>query len=139
MIDQTFYEHILNNLTLTTPFLYGSAEGETAPYIVMFNVSPTERPETLCENQGDSGRIIFQFNLFAGGTVGPAYNAAEAIVLLNALKVQVATIRGNIGVAPDDYNIWNNSTDGVQVIGEGTQTLQTWGCFFESTIWWRKL
>lgn len=139
MIDIAIYRYIKDVIGITTPFVYGSGEGLTAPYIRMFKVTDEERPEVLCEKQGDSGRALFQFNLYTGGTVGAGSNAAQAIQDLEVLKKQVALIKGNIGITPLDYNIWNNITTGVRNIADGSQTLQTWGSLFESTIWWKKL
>lgn len=139
MIDIALYDYIYDNLTLTTDFKLGDAGGSVAPYIVMFKVNDPERPETVCEKQGDSGRALFQFSGYAGGTDGEGANAYETITILEALKVQVANIRGDLGTAPDDYNIWQNITGGVRLLNDGGQTLQTWGAFFECNIWWKKL
>jgi hypothetical protein len=141
MIDLVLFQYILNNLTFSssTSFRFGSAEGQTPPYIVMFKVDDLERPETLCQDQGDSGRALFQFSGYGGGNSGTATNAGGVVQLLEALKVQVATILGEIGSAPDDYRIWSNQTGGVRLIGSGAQSLFTWGAFFESDIWWEKI
>ncbi len=140
MIDKALYNHILNNFTLTGDFVFGSAEGSTPPYIVMFKVEDLERPEVLCEDQGESGRAIFQFSAYGGGVnSGAASNAATTIEFLEAFKIQLQALKGNIGSSPDNYHIWENQTGGVRILGEGNNSLSIWGAFCESQIWWRKL
>lgn len=140
MIDQVLYDYILTNFTFTGDFVFGSAEGSDPPYIVMLKVTDLERPEVLCESQGDSGRALFQFSAYAGGAEQTAAtNAAETVVYLEAFKNQMKLLKGNIGTSPDDYHIWENKTGGVRLLGEGASTTGIWGAFFELEIWWRKL
>lgn len=140
MIDKELYNHILNNFTIVGNFVYGSAEGFDPPYIVLFKVFDPERPEVLCESQGDSGRALFQFSAWTGGANSSiASNAAETVEYLEAIKTQMQVLKGDIGASPTDYHIWENQTGGVRLLGEGTNSLGIWGAFFESEIWWRKL
>ncbi len=140
MIDVELYNHVLNNFSLTGAFVYGSAEGETSPYIVMFKVEDLERPEVLCESQGESGRALFQYSAYTGGAASStASNAAETVVFLEAFKTQLQSLKGDIGSSPNDYHIWENKTGGVKLLGEGVNSLDIWGAMIESEIWWRKL
>jgi hypothetical protein len=138
MIDETFFEYIRDNLSLAGTFHYGSARGATPPYYILNKISDPERPVVLCEDQGDTGQALFQFSAYAGGE-GTVSNAANHIVFLEALKIQVNQIRGVIGTSPDDYTIWFNNTGGVRLLGNGTNILDVWGAMFETTIWWKKL
>jgi hypothetical protein len=140
MIDTIFYDYIRLNLTYTESFVFGSAEGFDAPYIIMFKVTDPERPNTLCQKQGDSGEALFQFSAYYGGNTSDPNNAANTVVNLEAFKTQVATIKGIIGTSPNDYRIWSNVTTGVKLLrgGDGVNLL-TYGAFFETTIRWEKL
>lgn len=140
MIDQELYDHIRTNFIYTGEFVFGSAEGVEPPYIVMIKVTDLERPEVLCETQGESGRALFQFSAYMGGAEQTAAtNAAQTVLYLEAFKNQMQGLKGDIGSAPDDYHIWENQTGGVRLLGEGVSTTGIWGAFFESEIWWRKL
>ena len=129
-LDQILTNYIKANLTYTGTFVYGSAEGTTAPYIVLTKVSDLEQPEVLCDTQGDSGRALFQFSAYTEG--GPGF----MVEYLNDFKEQVKNIRGVIGSAPDEVRINNNITNGVSLIGDGASTQGVWGAIFETELWW---
>ena len=141
MIDKAIYTHVNTDLTPPAPVFFGSLPlGSTlTKYIVMYKITDPERPETLCVQQGDTGRALFQFSGYAGAGGGAA-NPMETVDLLQDLKDQIAEYTiGTIGVTPDDYRIWNNITTGVRLLGEGLSTEGVWGAFFESTLWWEKI
>ena len=129
MIDREFYKHIRDNLAPAFAFKFGSAEGEEPPYCVMFKVVDLERPITLFLEQGDTGKALFQFSLYAGS------DATNTVYLLEAFKRQVALIKGNIGTETI-YRIYNNITSGVVILREGASSLNIWGAMFECEIWW---
>jgi len=137
-IDQILYEHIKNNLVITGSFEYGSGESLTSPYIIMIKVADPERPETLCEEQGESGRAVFQFSGYAGGSNADAANAASTLTYLDAFKEQVNKIKGEIGTT-DKVLINNNITTGVTVLNDGQAENLAWGAIFETTIWWGRV
>jgi hypothetical protein len=140
MIDATLYNHIIDNFTYTGEFKFGSAEGAKPPYIIQLKVADLERPETLCESQGDSGRALFQFSAYGGSNdTDPVMKAYDLVGYLEGFKNQMQSLKGNIGVNPDDYKIWENQTGSVRPLGEGVNSLGTWGAFFQSFIWWEKL
>ncbi|MCP3680335.1 MAG: hypothetical protein GY782_08840, partial [Gammaproteobacteria bacterium] len=111
-IDQILYEHIKTNLVLVGSFEYGSGEGLTAPYVIMTKIADPERPEVLCEDQGDAGRAVFQFSGYLGGNNAAAANAANTVIYLDELKEQVNLIKGEIGTT-DKVLVNNNITGGV--------------------------
>ena len=132
MIDEVLYEHINTNLVLPATFKFGSADGEDPPYIVMFKVSDPERPNVLCQDQGESGDALFQFSCYTVSSAG------YTIKTLDQLKIQVAQIWGEIGTT-ENYRIWNNETYGVTILGDGEAQTQIWGAVFELRIWWELL
>ena len=138
MIDQALYEYILANCILTSDFRFGSAEGAVATYIVMFKITDSERPEVLCEEQGDAGRALFQFSAYMGGNDAAPSNAAATVLFLEALKIQVAKIWGYIDNGIEAFRIWNNVTGSVRLLGSGSESLTTWGAMFECELWWEK-
>ena len=129
MIDRMFYSHIKDNLSYTFDFKFGSAEGVEPPYCVMFKVADMERPEVLCEEQGDSGRALFQFSYYSG------LDASNTVYDLEQFKRQVALIKGTIGTETI-YRINNNVTGGVVILRDGASSLSVWGAMFECEIWW---
>lgn len=137
MIDQVLYEHIRDNLTYTGGFEYGSAEDINAPYIVMIKVADPERPEVLCQEQGQSGRAVFQFSGYLGGNNADAATPANIVLYLEAFKDQVNKITGVIGTTTQ-YRINNNSTEGVRLLSDGASSNLAWGAIFETTIWWEE-
>lgn len=140
MIDTIIYDYIDTNFGLTYNWYYGSAEGGGAQYARMFKIFDEERPETLCDFQGDTGRATFQFDFYYGGNLTTGgVNAHDTLVMGEAFKNQFKLVRGVIGSPPNDYRIENNITQGVRLLGEGGQTQVTWGAFFEAEIWWTKL
>jgi hypothetical protein len=139
MIDQTFQEAI-EALYSTYEIFYGSAESQSqtdknnnVSYHVMVKIVDPERPFTLCDEQGDSGMALFQFATYSGGD--PTVTMREAQVLHDIVK----DVRGTIGVSPNDYLIDNNITQGVRLIGEGTNSLGVWGVIFTTEIQWHKI
>jgi len=118
-------------LTYTGAFKYGSAEGQTAPYIVMVKVDDPERPDTLCVEHGEQGQALFQFSGYTEG--GPG----AIMEYLNDFKEQVKNIKGVVGTAPDQIEVWYNNTGGVRLIGQGANTLNIWGVLFETELYWR--
>jgi len=147
MIDTILYNYIYDNFTLTDitddgfiQFYYGTAEGANGAYATMFKVTDSERPETLCNFQGDTGRALFQVNFWAGGNTGASTNAVQTLEIAEDFKNQFKELRGVIGTSPDDYRIENNITQGARLLTSGTeQTPEVWGAFFEADIWWTKL
>lgn len=140
MFEFAFHDYIQTNLTLTDfndVIAYGTAEGYSSPYVIMRKVSDQEEREIYCDDQGDNGKALFQFSIYAGGENDEA-NAAYTIKIANDLKTQVAAIKGQItSVSHGNYTIFMNKTYGVRLI-EG-QILQTWGVIFESILNWGKL
>jgi len=129
MIQEAFYDKVTNAAAaLPTPILYGIQKGTAAPFYVMQKISDAERPESVCESQGQSGRALFQFTVASRGTAG----STEA--LLEDLKDVVADIIGDFVYNGTTYNIWNNVTTGV--VSLGGASLDTWDAEFETTIWW---
>jgi hypothetical protein len=142
MISLAIEEHIKQNFNFTgflegVGFNYGSGEGMTEPYIIMFKVNDPERPITLCNEQGDSGEALFQFNGYSGG-VYSASNAAHTEQILEEMKNQVKNLKGAISTSFGDYRIQRNQTEGVRLISEGQEEAQTWGAFFESILVWER-
>jgi hypothetical protein len=145
MIDTVLYDWIYDNFSLTDitkdgfiQFYYGSAEGASSAYSVMFKVTDLERPETLCNSQGETGRALFQFNFFSGGNTGESTNAVETLRIAEAFKEQFNQLRGVIGTT-SQYRIENNVCQSARLIGEGSQTMGIWGAFFQAEIWWTEL
>ena len=132
MIDQAF-QTAIKLLYATNPLLYGSAEGQSGTYHVMIKVADAERPDTLCQEQGDSGRALFQFSTYGENAPTIIINLAET------LKDIVADVKGVIGTAPNKFSIYNNMTSSVTLINEGSSSLNVWGVIFESEIWWTKI
>ncbi len=138
MIDVVLYDHIYDNFGLAYQFYYGSAEGSTGKYGVMFKVTDLERPETLCDEQGDTGKALFQFSFWDGGNTGIATNAIHVLQLAETFKDQFKTLRGVIGTT-EQYRIENNITQGARLLAGGAQETQIWGAFFEADIWWSRV
>lgn len=132
MIDSVLYNHIRTNITYTGSFVYGSAEQRTAPYIIMYKVSDAERPVTNCDIQGEVGEAVFQFSAYTGE------NAIKTVEFLQAFKEQVKTIIGVIGTT-EQYRIDSNYAEGVKILSDGSNSLNVWGAFFDTTIRWVKL
>lgn len=138
MIDTVLYNWIYDNFGLSYDFYYGSAEGATGKYGVMFKVTDLERPETLCNFQGETGRALFQFSFWDGGNTGTKTNAHATLLIAEAFKEQFNQLRGVIGTTTQ-YRIENNICQGARSLGEGAQSLQVWGAFFQANIWWTEL
>jgi len=136
MIDTVLYDWIYDNFSLAYDFFYGSAEQATGKYGVMTKISDLERPETLCNFQGDTGRALFQFSFWAGGSIGADTNAVETLQMAEDFKNKLKLLRGVIGTT-EQYRIENNMTEGARIIG--VEGYQTWGAIVESNIWWTKL
>ena len=138
MIDEALYRHIKTVLGVTNIY-FGSAEGIQYPFHIMSKLTDMERPETLCDEQGDTGRAVFMFDSYVGGQKN-AGSAATAVLFAETLKNQVNKIKGTIGTAGNRYRIWNNETHGVTLKDrESMQTLTIFGAEFESILWWEKL
>lgn len=131
---KVLYDHI-NGLSLTNPLAYGTAEGVSAPYYVMLKVSGIEQPDLLCEEQGTQGHDLYQFSVYVGSQTGTG-SAAGAEISLELLKNKVNKIWGTIGTT-EQYNIWNNVTNGVRAFD--AESLNTWSAIFETEIWWKKI
>lgn len=146
MIDTVLYDWIYDNFTLTDitngsfiQFYYGSAEAAEGAYGMMLKVSDLERPETLCNVQGETGRALFQFSFWDGGNTGANTNSVEVLRLAESFKDQFDQLRGVIGTT-SKYRIENNMTQGARLLTGGTeQVAQVWGAFFEADIWWTEL
>ena len=138
-IDQAILEHIIAYSGTTYPVCYGSAEDESTPYYVIFKVADDERPDSLCEDQGDSGKAVFIVQGWGGGQIGAGFNSANAVIFTEALKNHCNRIRGVIGSAPNRFRVWYNETGGVVPIERGAQSLLTWGAEFTMVLWWNKI
>jgi hypothetical protein len=138
MIDDVLYSHIKNNLGVSS-LRYGSAEGSSYPFYVMTKIDDMERPETLCNDQGETGRALFIFDGYVGGQAN-AGSSANAVTFTETLKNIVKGIRGVIGTAPNDYRIWYNETRGVTLKDYSSPNqLTMFGAEFQCIIWWDKL
>ena len=130
-VDRILYEYIRDNLVYAGDFRYGSAEGSSVPYIIMYKVTDPERPDTLCVEQGEQGQAMFQFSAYTEG--GPGY----MVEYLNDFKEQVKAIIGEVGTGADVVEIWYNNTGGVRLLSDGASEETIWGAFFETEIYWR--
>jgi hypothetical protein len=100
----------------------------------MFKVSDLERPESFCDNQGETGEATFQFSGYTGGNT----NALSNVLSLQDFKEQVKDIIGIIGTT-EQYVITANTTNSVRLLRDGESSLNVWGAFFETTIKWKKI
>ncbi len=139
IIDQAVIEHIIANSGITESISYGSAEDESTPYYVIAKISDSERPESLCQDQGESGRAVFICQGWTGGNAGSAMNSAMTVNFTEVLKNHCKTIRGVIGIAPNRFRIWYNETSGVVPIEKGSQSLLTWGGEFTMLLYWERM
>jgi hypothetical protein len=114
-----------------TNIYYGTANNKTPPYYVMLTVSESGQGSTLCEDQGQAGRLQVQFSCSGGTGAGSAEEALET------LRTFVIAIIGNIIYSGSTYEVWENVTTGVRPIGGAS--LNTWDAIFESTLNWRKI
>ena len=128
----TFFEKVVTDYQLaggTVPLYFGQASNPARPFAVMLLVTPAvEQPTNLSSDQGEGGELRLQFSLAAD-------SALESYKALDTLKSVVQSIRGPIGVDPDDYIVWGNDTQGV--VNQDAQ-LGGWSAIFESIIWWDK-
>lgn len=138
MFDKALYDYLIASVVTTQTLVFGTAENTSPPVIGMVKISDLERPNVLCQKQGTSGKVMIQFASWSGGA-NSAQDSSTVVAFLNVFKILVAGVKGPIGVTPDDYRIWNNMTGSVKLIGEGEQSLMTWGAFFESILWWEKV
>lgn len=138
MIDEALYRHIKTTLGVSK-LRYGSAEGEAYPYYVMTKLDDSERPEVLCDEQGDTGRALIIFDGYVGGQSNFG-SATKAITYMETLKNIVKNIRGVIGTAPNQYRIWYNETRGVTLKDvPNIQNLTIFGAEFNCLIFWQKI
>jgi len=129
--DQTFFEKVKTDYT-TKSVYYGSAEGATGQYHVMYKIDDLERPIVLCDSQGESGRALYQISTYGGDKAGALMDVAEV------LKDAVATIKGEIGTTTK-FRIYDNVTTGVRLISAGFNEQSIWGVLFETEIAWEKV
>jgi hypothetical protein len=128
------YTYIKTNIEPLLPYdlYYGAQSPATdAPFYRMILISDSEQPEVICEQQGQAGQALIQFD-FNGGNTSVNASLGWAEDELEKLKVLVASLRGDIGT----FTVWQNFTGGVQSIGD--PTAQWWGVLFESTLGWNK-
>jgi hypothetical protein len=129
---QALIEYIDANIVLSYPLYFGSGErADGAAHYLMKIVNDPEQPAVICEQQGEAGNAIVQFDFIAGNQAessGAGFVSDE----LETLKIGVAGIIGDIG---NNYSIWDNTTGGVTLIGDTDS--QTWGALFESTLAWK--
>jgi hypothetical protein len=135
VFSEVFYNHIVASGPSVTYF-YGSAEGGSTEYVIINKIEGGERPETLCQDQGEASRSLYQFSAYTGGTTGEAGSAGYTQKFLETVKDYVKTVKGVIGTS-EQYRIWNNVTSGVRPLGD-TQ-LQSWGAMFEVELWWEEV
>jgi hypothetical protein len=131
-IDQAIYYYMVS---LGFNIRYGSAEGEEFPYYVFNKITDTERPNSLCQEQGDSGQAAFIFEGYVGGQAQAA-GADDALTYVQTLHDIVNKLKGVIGTAPNQFRIWNNVTSGVTTVQRSSETLLIWGAEFNTIIWW---
>ena len=128
MIDQVLFEHIESTLTQFT-FRYGSAENTEYPFVVVRKISDLERSTTLCKNQGECGKALFQFSCYTGS------NSAESLIYANSVKKEIAKILGVLGTT----NINANETKGAVILNNGDNTNLIWSAIFETTLSWESV
>ena len=131
-IDQAIYDHVK---ALGFNIFFGSAEGVSMPYYTMIKISDAERPDVLCEAQGESGQAVFIFEGHAGGQ-GQAGSASSTLTYTQLLHDAVKNIKGLIGTAPNEFRIWNNTTNGVVLSNRAAQSLSIWSSEFSVVFWW---
>ena len=137
IFEKELYNYIRTTFTFTGDFRYITAEGSTPPYFIIVKASADELPNTLCQTQGETGKALFRISGYAGGQDGAITDAAATMEYMEAIKVQFAELKGEIGTSPNDFRIWNNVTSGVTPLGESERA--TWGAVFDFELWWEKI
>ncbi len=135
-LSHVLYEHIKTTFTLDGAFRYGSAEGETGKYIVMFKIADPEEPLVLCDENGQEGQAIYQFSAYLGQEL--ASDSLQTENYLQDFKDQFDALIGVIGTT-EQYRIWYNRPSGVTVLGEGVNEKNIWGSVFDAVLRWTKI
>lgn len=131
----TFVQALVNDIEVNwaTPgchtIYFGTPQEASGEFVVALIVVPQERPQVLCEDQGESGELGMQFS-------GVAASAQEAYNLLENLKDYVQSIIGQIVLDDDTFQVNGNWTDGVRGFDAA---LSTWQAIFESRIMWHEV
>lgn len=135
MIDFAFKDFV-KTLTLSGGIFYGNANNKSTPYTVFFKVEDPERPDLLCEDQGDSGKALFVFQHFRGGQGSLAEDQETALLNADSIKRQIAEKKGIISYGAQSYRIWHNKTTGVVPIGNGANEGNFFGAQFTVLLYW---
>lgn len=120
MFEQELFKYVRDNFTTTTfptlPIKYVNAEGQSAPYIVMYVLDANGDPETLCDEQFDSADSFVQFNIYAN-----ANDVAMALSVKRELDIfltQIQTLTGT-GVSYKINRTVHGSSPSAQTLDNG--------------------
>lgn len=113
----------------TVPVYFGTPQEKRGEFVVMLIVNAGERPDVLCEDQGEAGQVDLQFS-------GVAASEQAAYNLLESLKNYVQSIAGQLTVDSDTFQVNENITDGVRGFDA---SLGAWQAIFESRFAWHEI
>lgn len=131
----TFAQAMVNDIEVNwaTPgchtIYWGIPQQKSGEFVVALIVTPQERPQALCENQGEAGQLDMQFS-------GVAASSQEAYNLLENLKGYVKDIAGQLVLNTNTFQVNGNWTEGVRQLDAA---LNTWDAIFESRIMWHEV
>lgn len=141
MFDTVLYTHVKTNIftayAFEGSFIEGSANKLKPPYIIMNKIDDQEQPQTMCQNQGNTGSALIQFSAYCGYTQ-TGKNSLKTKEYLNSFKEYFKNLRGIIGTT-EQYRINYNFTSGVTALSDGVSSLETWGAIFQASIRWEKI
>jgi hypothetical protein len=129
----TFQKALFNKIKTDIPALklyYGNAFNVAPPYFVMFPVTSSLKGEVFCDSD-DAGEILLQFSYVSNLGAGPTEDGLEQ---LHAL---VKGIIGNIIYSGVTYQIWENVTEGIRLLGGASNN--TWDAIFETRLKYKEI
>lgn len=91
MFEKELYEYVSSNFSLsgfpTLPIYFGEApEATNAPYIVMYVLDSNGDPQTLCDEQFDSGNSFIQWNIYSPSMKGSFFIKQELNKFLTGFR-----------------------------------------------------
>ena len=134
MIDFAFWEYLKTQTIYEVK--YGSANNVATPYFVVYKLDDSERPETLCQEQGDSGRALF---IVEGFTGGQSMNSTPdyALQLVETFRNNVNSFtKMDLTFNGVDYRIWYNRTTASIPIDRGSNEVAFYGAQFSVLLYW---